>query len=95
MNPVESIEHGIKAKSILENTEYQRAYDGVRAAIIDRIEKCPLSDTQTAEDLRRCLKLLKDVQLNMTVAINSGKIDQFRLEAEQKRKDSPLRNFFR
>jgi hypothetical protein len=95
MNPAESIERANKAKAILDSPAYQDAYNGVRAAIIERIEQCPLAQTQTAEDLRRCLKLLRDVQLNMVVALNSGKVDQFRLDEEKKRKDNPFRNLFR
>jgi hypothetical protein len=91
MTPVERAD---KAKAILDSPLYQEAYDGVRAAIIERIEKCSLTDTQTAEDLRRCLKLLKDVRLNMEVMVNHGKIERFKLEQEQKPKN-PLRNLFR
>ena len=92
MNPIERAD---KAKAILESPIYQEAYDGVRAAIIDRIEKCSLTDTQTAEDLRRCLKLLKDVRLNMEVMLNHGKIEKFQLQQELERKKNPLRNLFR
>lgn len=95
MNPAAALDLANKAKAILDSTAYQGAYDGVRAAIIDRIEHCPLSETQTAEDLRRCLKLLKDVQLNMVAMLNSGKLEQFRLDEEKKRKDNPFRNLFR
>lgn len=95
MNAAASLDLANKAKAILDSPAYQSAYDGVRAAIIDRIERCPLSETQTAEDLRRCLKLLKDVQLNMVAMLNSGKLEQFRLDEEKKRKDNPFRNLFR
>lgn len=90
-----SIEQANRAKAVLDSPAYQAAYEGVRAAIIERIEKCPLGDTATAEDLRRCLKLLRDVQLNMVVAMNSGKLEQFRLDEEKKRKDNPFRSLFR
>lgn len=95
MNAAEALDLANKAKAILDSPAYQGAYNGVRAAIIDRIERCPLSETQTAEDLRRCLKLLKDVQLNMVAMLNSGKLEQFRLDEEKKRKDNPFRNLFR
>ena len=90
-----SIEAANKAKAVLDSPAYQDAYKGVREALITRIEQCSLKDTDTAEDLRRCLKLLKDVQLNMLAALNSGKLEQFRLAEEQKRKENPLRNIFR
>jgi hypothetical protein len=89
-----AIERADKAKAILDSPIYQEAYEGVRAAIIERIEKCSLTDTQTAEDLRRCLKLLKDVKLNLEVMLNHGKVERFNLQQEQKPKN-PLRNLFR
>jgi hypothetical protein len=92
MNPIERAD---KAKAILESPLYQEAHDGVRAAIIERIEKCSLTDTQTAEDLRRCLKLLKDVRLNLEVMLNHGKLERFNLAQEQARAKNPLRNLFR
>ena len=92
MNPIERAD---KAKAILESPIYQEAYDGVRTAIIERIEKCSLTDIQTAEDLRRCLKLLKDVKLNLEVMLNHGKIEKFQLQQELERKKNPLRNLFR
>ncbi len=89
------IERADKAKAILESPIYQQSYDGVRAAIIERIEKCSLTDTQTAEDLRRCLKLLKDVRLNMEVMLNHGKLERFNVQQAQERVKNPLRNLFR
>ena len=95
MSQAQAIDQANKAKAVLENPAYTGAYEGVRAAIIERIEKCSLSDTQTAEDLRRCLKLLRDVQLNMVIAINSGKVEAFRLAEDEKRKENKFRNLFR
>lgn len=89
------IERANKAKAVLESPAYQEAYDLVRQAIIERIEKCPLSETPTAEDLRRCLKLLRDVRANMTTAINTGKLVSFRLEQDEVRRKNPLRHLFR
>ena len=89
------IDRADKAKAILESPIYQESYDGVRTAIIERIEKCSLTDTQTAEDLRRCLKLLKDVRLNLEVMLNHGKVEKFQLQQELERKKNPLRNLFR
>lgn len=90
-----AIERAAKAKSVLENPLYAESYDLVRSAIIDRIERCPIADTSTAEDLRKCLKLLRDVRANLEQAINSGKIEEFALSETEKRRKNPLRNLFR
>lgn len=66
-----------------------------RAAIIERIEKCSLTDTQTAEDLRRCLKLLRDVRLNLEAAVNVGKLADFKIAQQEKIKANPFRGLFR
>jgi len=92
MNPVDRAD---KARAILESPVYIEAWDAVRNAIIERIERCSLTDTQTAEDLRRCLKLLKDVRLNIEVMLKDGKVEAFKLSAEADRAKNPLRNFFR
>lgn len=95
MTPEQAIERANKAKAILESPVYMESWDNTRQAIIAMIEKTPLSDHQTAEDLRRCLKLLRDVRANLELAMSQGKLASFRLEEEKRRKDNPLRNFFR
>lgn len=88
-----AIDRADKAQAILDSPVYKEAFEGVRNALFASIEKCSLKDTDTAEDLRRCLKLLKDVQLNMELMIKDGKVEAFKLaEATNK---NPLRNFFR
>lgn len=91
----QELDRATKAKAVLESPVYNESYEMVRNAIIDRIEKCPLSDTQVAEDLRRCLKLLRDVRLNFETAVNTGKIAQFNLSEVERRRANPLRNLFR
>ena len=89
------IDRANKAKAVLESPAYIEAYDMCRAAIIDRLEKCPISDVQVAEDLRKCLKLLRDVRANLETVLNSGKLEQFRLSETEKRAGNPLRHLFR
>lgn len=95
MNNEQLLERALKAKAILENPLYAESWENTRAAIIALIEKTPLADSQTAEDLRRCLKLLRDVRANLELCLNQGKLASFQLEEEKKRRDNPLRNFFR
>jgi len=95
MNDAEFLDRANKAKAILESPIYQESYENTRKAIISRIESTPLADTQAAEDLRRCLKLLRDVRANLELAMSQGKVALFNIEREKSRKTSPLRNFFR
>jgi len=83
------------AKSILDSTAYQDAYKVVREALLAGIEKCPMADVQTAEDFRRCLRLLGAVQGNMVAALNSGKLEAFRLQQQEAASRNPFRHIFR
>lgn len=91
----DAIDRANKAKAILDSDVYQESWEMVRGAIIDRIEKCPISDTQVAEDLRKCLKLLRDVRLNLETVLNSGRLEQFKLDELKARRENPFRSIFR
>lgn len=90
-----AIDRANKAKAILESQLFEEAFALVRGKLIEGMENCPLADTAVAEDFRRCLKLLRSVRLNLETAVNSGKIEQFRLTEAEKRKANPLRGIFR
>ena len=94
-NDPRDLDRAVKAESILNSAIYQESYASVRAAILEKIEKCPLADAQTAEDLRRCLKLLRDVKANLEMALVHGKVATFNLEQAEQRRKNPLRNLFR
>lgn len=89
------IDRANKAKAVLEAPGFEDAFQAVRSAIIERIEKCSLTDTTTAEQLRTCLKLLKDVRLNLELAVSDGKLAEFRIAEAEKRSKNPIRNMFR
>jgi hypothetical protein len=88
-----------RAKALLEDPMLVEGFENVRKALYDRIERCPLADTATAEDLRKCLRLLRDVKLNLEVAVNDGKLAKFRLESDlerqERRKLGLIPGFFR
>jgi hypothetical protein len=89
------IDRALQAQAVLTNPLYQEAYELCRLAIIHQIEKCPLNDVESAENLRKCLKLLRDVRANMLEAVNAGKIPSFRIEQEKKDKANPFKGLFR
>ncbi len=100
MNDGQLAERAHKARTLLESPMYTEGFEMVHKAILARIEACPLSDTATAEDLRKCLKLLKDVRANLEYAINQGKIVSFRLAQEREREEKVKKfhltpNFYR
>lgn len=95
MNESQLIERANRAQAVLDNPLYDDAYNLVRLAIIDQIEKLPLADVSKAEDLRKCLKLLRDVRANLTEVLNSGKIVSFKISEAEKAKKNAFRNYFR
>lgn len=95
MNESQLIERANRAQAVLDNPLYDDAYNLVRLAIIDQIEKLPLADVSKAEDLRKCLKLLRDVKANLTEVLNSGKIVSFKISEAEKAKKNAFRNYFR
>lgn len=84
-----------KAKAVLEASAFKDAFEATRSRLIDGLIACKMEDTKNAEEFRLCLKLLDSVKLNLETAVNSGKIDAFRLEEKEKRSKNPLRNYFR
>jgi len=94
VTPAQELERALKAKAVLDNPLYQESFEHCRLAIIAQIEKCPLNDTESAENLRKCLRLLRDVQANLVVAFNSGKLAEFKL-AESMAKKNPFKGLFR
>jgi len=92
---VNAIERANKAKAILESPLFDEAFETVRQRLITVIENAPVAAVEQAEDARKCLKLLRSVRQHLEVAINTGKLEQFRLQEVEKRKANPLRGLFR
>ena len=89
------MERANKARIILESQMYGESWDMVRQAIIARIEACPLSDTAQAEDLRKCLRLLRDVRANLELTMKQGHLASFELAQKEERRKRTIKDFFR
>lgn len=90
-----ALERANKAKAVLESPMFAEAFEIVRGRLIEGIENAPVAAVEQAEDFRKCLKLLRSVRQHLETAINTGKLEQFRLEEAEKRKTNPLRGLFR
>lgn len=66
------MERAARAKSILEDSAYQDAYEAVRAAIIEQWEQCPIRDKEGAHELKLMLKIHKDIEAHMRKAVKDG-----------------------
>lgn len=89
------LDRAVKAQAVLDSDIYKQAYEDCRAAIIVQIDACPLKDVEQAENLRKCLRLLRDVRANMLEALNAGKLPTWRIEQEQQARKNPFRGLFR
>ena len=95
MTPGEIQARAVKAKAILDSPIYEEAYANVRMAILTAIEKAPMADTAQCEDLRKCLRLLRDVRANFELAVKQGQVIDFQLAEELERRKNPLRGIFK
>lgn len=62
------------AETVLSHPEFKAAIHGVRQAIYERIEACPIRDEEGLKTLALQLKLLRDVQANLQSVVNTGKV---------------------
>lgn len=91
MSEASVIARAEKVQRILNDEEFQKAFENTRTAIFEAIERTPIRDDEGLRHLRLCLKLLQDVKANLTAMLNDGKVAEF-LIAQQKR-DAQLRDF--
>ncbi len=90
-----AIERAQRAHVLLNDPMLTEAFDMTRMRLLDGLERLETHETEKAEDFRKCLKLLKGVRMNLETAVNTGKLEQFRLEEEKRRRENPLRGIFR
>lgn len=67
------LEDGSRAKNVLDDPAYQKAYKAVGDAIIEAWEQCPVRDREGAHELKLMLKLHRDYQGHMKKAVDDGK----------------------
>jgi hypothetical protein len=84
VSPEEAIAKAERVKRLVSDPDLADAFVQVRGAILDKIEQCPIRDTEGAEKLRLMLKLLNDVRANLTAAIEDGKMAQFQIEEKRR-----------
>lgn len=91
MNEAQKIDRAVKVDKLLNDPLLSEAFDNVRQAIFDTIERTPVRDIEGLTSLRLSLKLLQDVRANLRQVLNDGKVAEFRIE--QQKRDAKLRDF--
>lgn len=74
MNDAKIIERSTNAERLLNNPEFRAAFDGVRSALLERFEQCPIRDKEAQHEIKLMLKLLGDVKSNLQSVIDNGKV---------------------
>lgn len=80
------IDRAQRVKRLLNDPELKDAFENTRTAIFQKIEQTPIRDTEGLTQLRLCLKLLNDVRANLDQIVNDGKLAEFKIQEEKKRR---------
>lgn len=85
------IDRAKRVERLIKDEEFIAAFENTRQAIFNKIEQTPIRDTDGLAQLRLCLKLLTDVRANLERVFNDGKVAEFNIEQEKKRRFSLFR----
>lgn len=80
MTPGERIARATRAKELLEEETMAQVFRGVRDALVERLESCPIGDTSTQHEIALTLQLLKQLRAHLNQFIDDGTL----AEHEQK-----------
>jgi hypothetical protein len=75
-----------RAKSLLEDAELTAAFNGVRTALLERFEACPIRDIEGQHEIKLMLKLLVDVRANLQSVVDNGKVIEYNVSMLERAK---------
>lgn len=94
MSLTKDLDRAQHAKQLLDNPVYQESIANVRSAIIAAWSNAPVRDVEGQHELKLMLKLLTDLENNITRAINDGKIAQIEIERQKTPLTEKVRNLW-
>ena len=74
MTPGERVARANRARDILDEETMRGAFDGVRMALLDRLEATAIGDTATQHEIALTLQCLKQVRQHLESYITDGKL---------------------
>lgn len=89
------LERAQQAKQLLDNPVYREALESVRSAIVSAWSNAPIRDVEGQHELKLMLKLLTDLENNITRVVNDGKIAQIEIERQKTPIAEKVRNIWR
>ena len=90
-NPSLDLDRAIQAQQLVDNPIYQEAFRTLRETMHSAWENAPVRDVEGQHELKLMLKLLGDLERNITRVIDDGKLAKLEIERQKK----PFFNFKR
>lgn len=75
---------GSLAKDVLENDQFQEAFEAIRSAILQKWEDCPVRDKEGQHELKLMRNMLEQVKTYLVTTLESGKMADIQLASEQR-----------
>jgi len=70
----------------MEDKTLVMAFAGVRHALLEKFEQCPIRDIEGQHEIKLMLKLLGDVRANLQSMLDSGKVVESRISMSERAK---------
>lgn len=89
----ERLYNGDRAREVLENEEFKRAFEAIEQEVIEQWKKSPARDQVGRESLWTYLQLLHKLQRQLKTTMETGKLAQLELEHKRSLKERALGMF--
>lgn len=76
----ERIYHADRAREVLDNEQFQMAFDKIKNEVLQQWEESPARDTEGREKLWLMLSLLKKLEATLKTTIETGTLAKLELE---------------
>ena len=71
-----------KSESLLKDPAFRAAIDGVREALVQRLEECPIADTVMQHEIAISLQLLKQIERHIKSFVATGELERAKKKEE-------------
>jgi hypothetical protein len=82
MTPGERIARANRARELLSEETMRSVFAGVKNALIEKLEMCPVGDTGTQHEIALTLQLLKQLQNHLRHFVDDGVLAEAEVQQE-------------
>jgi hypothetical protein len=83
MTPGDRIARANRARELLDEETMRGVFNGVREALVLKLEQCPIGDTQTQHEIALTLQLLKQLRAHLQAFIDDGVLAEREVDQEK------------